>query len=131
MDELAWGTVISAVAVIAAGLLVWRIAGACWLTQVGAFGTMVGGLLAIVPAFAIADQDVAMRASFAITILSAAWLLGWVLASGINMRRIARAQAAAARESVAMPVVPQSPTVGLVEPAPAAVGAAETAAPTV
>ncbi len=110
MDGLMWGAVISSVTLMAAGGLVWWLWGGCWLSLTGAVGTVIGGALSLVPLFALPDQDVALRASFAITLVTVAWLLGWVLASGVRANRLARAQAAEAQAAAAGPADASSPS---------------------
>ncbi|QIG39809.1 hypothetical protein G5T42_10205 [Microbacterium sp. 4R-513] len=90
MDELVWGAVISSVALVAAGVLVWWLWGGCGRALTGAIGTVVGGILSLVPLLVMPDQDAALRTSFVITIVTVVWLLGWVLASGIRAQRLAR-----------------------------------------
>jgi threonine/homoserine/homoserine lactone efflux protein len=96
-----WGAVISSVVLIAAGGLVWWLWGGCWLSLTGAIGTVVGGALSIVPLFVVPDQDVALRVSFIVTLVTVVWLLGWVLASGVRAGRLAREQAALVAEATA------------------------------
>lgn len=90
MDELAWGAVISSVVLVAVGVLVWWLWGACALALTGAVGTVLGGVLSLVPILVLPDQDVALRVSFGITIVTVVWLLGWSIASGIRGQQIAR-----------------------------------------
>ncbi|WP_345800093.1 hypothetical protein AAIB33_11485 [Microbacterium sp. AZCO] len=90
MDELLWGAVISSVALVAAGGLVWWLWGSCGLALTGAVGTVVGGVLSLVPLLVMPDQDVALRTSFGILLITVVWLLAWVLASGIRAQRLAR-----------------------------------------
>ncbi|MEU1971085.1 hypothetical protein ABZ477_05490 [Microbacterium sp. NPDC019599] len=97
MDGMMWGAIISSVVLVAAGGLVWWLWGGCSLSLTGAVGTVVGGILSLVPLLVMADQDLALRTSFALTVLTVVWLLGWVLASGIRAQRLARENAAAAQ----------------------------------
>lgn len=104
MDELVWGAVISSVALVAAGSLVWWLWGGCALALTGAVGTVVGGVLSLVPLLVMPDQDVALRVSFGITVVTVVWLLAWSLASGVRAQRLAReaeAQALGAGRSAA------------------------------
>ena len=112
MDGLMWGAVISSVTLMAAGGLVWWLWGGCWLSLTGAVGTVIGGALSLVPLFALPDQDVALRASFAITVVTVVWLLGWVLASGVRANRLARAQAAEAQAAAAQTAAVQAAEAG-------------------
>lgn len=90
MDELLWGAVISSVVLVAVGGLVWWLWGACALALTGAVGTVIGGVLSLLPLVLLPDQDVALRVSFGITVLAVGWLLGWAIASGIRGQRLAR-----------------------------------------
>ena len=90
VDELVWGAVISSIALVAAGVLVWWLWGGCGRALTGAVGTVVGGVLSLVPLLVLPDQDVALRASLVITIVTVVWLLGWCLASGVRAQRLAR-----------------------------------------
>ncbi len=94
-----WGAVLSSVVLIAAGGLVWWLWGGCSLSLTGAVGTVVGGIISLVPLLVMADQELALRMSFVLTLVTAAWLLGWVLASGIRAQRLAREHASAAAEA--------------------------------
>lgn len=85
-----WGAVVSSLALVAAGALVWWLWGGCGRALTGAVGTVVGGVLALVPLVVLTDRDAALRASFVLTIATAMWLLGWVLASGLRAQRLAR-----------------------------------------
>ncbi|TDN91951.1 hypothetical protein [Microbacterium sp. BK668] len=90
MDELVWGAVISSIVLVVAGVLVWWLWGTCACALTGAVGTVVGGVLALAPLLAVADQDVALRMSFVITVVTVVWLLSWSVASGIRGQRLAR-----------------------------------------
>ena len=68
----------------------WWLAGACARTLTGAVGTVVGGILSLIPLVVMTDQDAAMRVSFAITMVTVVWLLAWVLAGGIRAQQLAR-----------------------------------------
>ena len=85
-----WGAVVSSLVLIAAGALVWWLAGACARTLTGAVGTVVGGILSLIPLVVMTDQDAAMRVSFAITMVTVVWLLAWTLAGGIRAQQLAR-----------------------------------------
>ncbi|MFH8249101.1 hypothetical protein ACH3VR_01875 [Microbacterium sp. B2969] len=100
MDELLWGAVISSVVLVAAGVLVWWLWGSCGRALTGAVGTVVGGILSLVPLLVMPDQDVALRTSFVILVATVVWLLGWVLASGIRAQRLAREAEAEAQALV-------------------------------
>jgi len=89
MDELVWGAVISSIVLVAVGVLVWSLWGACTLALTGAVGTVIGGVLSLVPLLVVPDQDVALRVSFGITVVAVVWLLGWSIASGIRGQRLA------------------------------------------
>ena len=64
----------------------------------GAVGTVVGGILSLIPLIVMGDQDAALRVSFAIMMVTVVWLLSWVLAGGI------RAQHSLVRPSVLEPL---------------------------
>lgn len=88
---MVWGSVISAVVLVLAGGIVWRMWGPnCSLALVAAVGTVIGGILSLVALIVVTDQDAALRASFALVVISGAWLLSWSVASGIRGQRLAR-----------------------------------------
>jgi len=94
-----WGAVVSSLVLMAAGGLVWWLAGgSCSRTLTGGVGTVVGGILSLVPLIVMSDQDAAMRVSFALTMVTVVWLLSWVLAGGIRAQQLAREAAEDATE---------------------------------
>ena len=107
MDGFVWGAVVSSLVLMAAGALVWWLAGSCARTLTGAVGTVVGGILSLIPLVVMSDQDAAMRVSFAITMVTVVWLLAWVLAGGIRAQQLAR-EAAERTSDPARPVTPRA-----------------------
>ena len=94
-----WGAVVSSFVLMAAGGLVWWLAeGSCTRALTGGVGTVVGGVLSLIPLVVMRDQDAAMRLSFAIMMVTVVWLLAWVLASGIRAQQLAREAAESTTE---------------------------------